>query len=214
MENKAINIAIADDHTIVRKGFKDIINAFGNCSVILEADNGDELLKKIGANVPDICILDINMPVKNGYDTVIDLKKQYPDMKVLVLTMYNSEYAILKMLRGGANGYLLKNCHPNDLQIAINAICNKGYYHTESVTGRLFRAMEKEQNTMAKISDKETHFLELCCKDLNYKEMADIMHCSPRTVEGYRDSLFVKLKARSRTALAVCAIQTGMVSLF
>lgn len=214
MENITINIAIADDHTIVRKGFKDIITAFGNCNVIHEADNGEELLKKIGTNVPDICILDINMPVKNGYDTIIELKKNYPDIKVLVLTMYNSEYAILKMLRGGACGYLLKSCHPNDLKTAINSIYNNGYYHTESVTGRVFRSLESERNAMSKISDRETHFLELCCKDLNYKEMADIMHCSPRTVEGYRDSLFVKLKARSRTALAVCAIQTGMVSFF
>ena len=151
------------------------------------------------------------MPRKNGYETVLEIRKLYPGIKVLVLTMFNNEFAVLKMLRSGAHGYLLKNCHPNDLKIAMLAIINDGYYHSEFITNRVIKSMEKGPDEFPKISEKETLFLTLCCRDINYKQMADELNCSPRTVEGYRDSLFNKLNLRTRTALAMYAIQIGLV---
>ena len=212
MNAKNISISLTDDHIIVRKGFKDIINAFGSYEVTMEADNGEELLRKLKTSQPDICIIDISMPKMNGYETMLEIKKTYPALKVLVMTMYNNEFAVLKMLRSGANGYLLKNCNPGDLKTALQSIYTSGYYHSDFVTSRIFRSIEKEKDSFPKITDKELRFLELCCRDITYKEMGDIMICSPRTVESHRDTLFQKLNVRTRTALVMYAIQMGVVS--
>jgi two-component system, NarL family, invasion response regulator UvrY len=209
-----INIALADDHMILRKGVKDIISSFGGFEVIMEASNGKELITTLytAKLLPDICMLDINMPDMNGYDTIVALKKNWPTMKVLVLTMFNNEYSILKMLKNGANGYLLKkNCHPNDLKLALTTIYNKGYYHSDFITSRLIKEIENEEKQPPKITEKEMQFLAYCCTDYSYKEIAGFMNLSQRTVEGYRDALFEKLNLNSRTALAVYAISSGIV---
>jgi len=212
MSTKTISVSLTDDHVIVRKGFKDIINAFGSYEVVMEADNGEELLKKLRVVQPDICIIDISMPKMNGYETILEIKKNYPTQRVLVMTMYNNEFAVLKMLRSGANGYLLKNCNPSDLNTALQAIYTNGCYHSDFVTSRVFKSIEREKDSFPKISDKELRFLEMCCRDITYKEMADLMICSPRTVESHRDTLFQKLNVRTRTALVMYAIQMGLVS--
>lgn len=213
MPEKHITIALTDDHVIVRKGFKDIINSFGDFKVTIEANDGEELLQKLAVPpIPDICIMDISMPGMNGYDTIVALRSEYPTIKVLILTMYNNEFAVLKMLRNGASGYLLKNCHPADLKTALLAIHSQGYYHSDFVSGRAFKSLESEESQLPRISEKEQQFLELCCKDVNYKQMSEQMSCSPRTIEGYRDTLFTKLNVRTRTALAMYVIQIGMVS--
>jgi DNA-binding NarL/FixJ family response regulator len=178
---------------------------------IVETDNGEDLLKRMNNCKPDICVLDISMPRKNGYETVVEIRKSFPSVKTLILTMYNNEFAILKMLRNGANGYLLKNCHPNDLKVALKSIYTTGYYHSDFVSSRVFKSIENDKNIVLKINDRKIQFLELCCRDINYKQMAEIMNCSPRTVESYRDALFLKLNLNTRTALAMYAIQIGLV---
>lgn len=142
-----INIAIADDHNLIRKGIVEIISSFPQFKVIIEASNGAELLSAINASPihPDICILDISMPMMNGYETLKVIRSNWPEMKVLVLTMFNNEFSILKMVLGGAKGYLLKDCTPEELQLALNNLYHYNLHHSELVPKDLFT--EEKRNT-------------------------------------------------------------------
>jgi len=187
-----IKIALADDHTILRKGVAEILSRFEELEVIMEAANGRELIEKIksATTLPDVCIVDINMPVMNGYDTAAELKRNWPDIKILALSMYDTELNVIKMLRNGASGYVLKDTDPEDLRVAIIRIVKDGFYHTELVTGRMLHILHDPEGKMdTEINEKELSFLRLCCTELTYKEIADKMFLSPRTIDGYRESL-------------------------
>ena len=203
-----IRIAIADDHTLLRNGLADMIDAFGPFKVMMQAGNGVELLEQLNsaAVLPHICIIDINMPVLDGFGVLAQIRKTMPGMKVLALSMYNNEFTIIRMLRGGANGYLLKNCHPNEFKHALECIYEEGFYEAE-------RGKEKMNTEPVSITPKELEFLKLCCSEFAYKEIADKMGISPRTVEDYRDNLFKKLKLNTRTGLVIYALRCGVASL-
>ena len=212
-------IALADDHTLLRKGVANLVQNFGY-TVVLESDNGRELTESIAkGNIPDLVLLDINMPEKDGYETSLWLKENYPDIKVLALSMYDDETAIIRMLKNGVRGYILKDAEPAELRTAIESVFNKGFYYSEMVTGRLMRTitdMEDEGNNTRKIlnlTERETDFLKLACSEMTYKEIAAEMHLSPRTIDGYRDTLFEKLNIKTRTGLAIYAIKNGVVRL-
>jgi DNA-binding NarL/FixJ family response regulator len=208
-ENEKIRIAIADDHMLLRKGLADLIDSFGPFRVITQAGSGVELMKQLNSDevLPHICILDINMPELDGFGTLAQIRKKWPAMKVLALSMYNNEFTIIRMLRSGANGYLLKNCHPNEFKHALEHIYNYGFYETG------IAEKNKSSNEPVSITPKELEFLKLCCSELVYKEIADKMGISPRTVEDYRDNLFKKLKLSTRTGLVIYALRCGIVSL-
>lgn len=209
-------IALADDHILLRKGLANLIQDLGY-SVVLEADNGQEMIDKIRQGItPDVVLMDINMPVKDGYETSRWMKENTPDIKVLALSMYDDEKAIIKMLRNGARGYILKDVEPAELKTAIEAVAGKGYYYSELVTGKLIHSIHKAEDDAAngnldKLTDRETEFLKLACSELTYKEIAAQMHLSPRTIDGYRDALFEKLNIKTRTGLAIYAIKNGIV---
>jgi DNA-binding NarL/FixJ family response regulator len=212
-------IALADDHTLLRKGVANLVQNFGY-TVVLESDNGRELTESIAkGNIPDLVLLDINMPEKDGYETSLWLKENYPDIKVLALSMYDDETAIIRMLKNGVRGYILKDAEPAELRTAIESVFNKGFYYSEMVTGRLMRTitdMEDEGNNTRKIlnlTERETDFLKLACSEMTYKEIAAEMHLSPRTIDGYRDTLFEKLNIKTRTGLAIYAIKNGIVKI-
>ena len=210
-----IHIALADDHTILRKGVAEILSKFDDMTVTIEAGNGKELMEKLSsaAELPDICIVDINMPEMNGYETAAEIKKHWPDVKILALSMYDTELNIIKMLRNGANGYVLKDSDPEDLRVAITRICKDGFYHSELVTGRMLNILFDPNGKMnTEINDRELTFLKLCSTELTYKEIADQMCLSPRTIDGYREALFKKLNITTRTGLAMYAIKAGVVS--
>jgi DNA-binding NarL/FixJ family response regulator len=213
MEQSVITVAMADDHAILRKGIIEIINGFGQFRVVADAGDGDELLRMLDKThpLPDVCILDINMPHMDGYETLLELKQRWPEIKVLVLTMFANEYNIIRMIRNGAGGYLLKSCSPNELKQALEAIYDHNYYHTDFLSGRLVRLFGKHDELLMRITDKELLFLKLCCTDLGYKQIADMLHVSPRTVEGYRNTLFEKLGVKTRTGLAMYAVSMGMI---
>ena len=205
-----IKIALADDHAILRKGVAEILSKFEGFSVIMEAGNGRELIFKMKAanTLPDVCIVDINMPEMNGYDTATELKKNWPDIKILALSMYDTELNIIKMLRHGANGYVLKDSDPEDLRVAIQRVIKDGYYHSELVTGRMLGILRDPGNKMEnELNERELTFLSFCCTELTYKEIADQMFLSPRTIDGYRENLFKKLNITTRTGLAMYAIK-------
>jgi DNA-binding NarL/FixJ family response regulator len=214
--SKMIRVALADDHTMFRKGIVGLLRSSGKFEVVAEAGNGSELIEMIGAldQHPDVCLLDVNMPVLDGYDTLIALKKKYPLMKFLALTMYDHEFIIIKMLRNGANGYLLKEDDPDELKRAIEYIYHKDFYHSELVSGRLISILKQGVDyNQVLLSSNEQVFLEYCCTELTYKEIAEKMKLSVRTVEGYRDSLFDRLNVKSRTGLVIYALKHGIVNL-
>ncbi len=212
-------IALADDHVLLRKGLADLVGKQGY-TVLFQADNGEEFLEKLKTNPePDIVLLDINMPKKDGYDTALWLKRNKPGIKVLALSMYDDENAIIRMLKNGARGYILKDAEPADLKTAIESVLNKGFHYSEMVTGKLIHSihtMDETDNDIKKtlgLTEKEINFLKLAATELTYKEIAEQMHLSPRTIDGYRDDLFEKLNVKSRVGLVLFAIKNGIVNM-
>jgi len=210
--NQLIKIAIADDHDIVVKGYTEIIHDFGGFNVDIIASNGKELFDKLMASeiLPDIIVLDISMPIWDGYETLIAIKKKWPDMKVLILTMHKHEMAIIKMFRSGASGYLLKNCKPQELELALNSIYNSGFYVSEIASINFYQRL-KNSSIMPTLTEMELQLLKLCHTDLTYKEIGDKIGVSDRSVAGYRTSLFDKLGVNSREGLVLCGIQMGVI---
>lgn len=208
-----IQVALADDHAILRKGLAELITDFEDMQIIADANNGKELLERLEktGTVPDIFILDINMPVMNGYETARHIRKTWPGSKILALSMYDNEFNVIRMLRCGANGYVLKDAEPSELKKAINAVIEHDFYHSEIVTGRLLRILhDNDAENGLELSDNEIAFLGYCCTELTYKEIAEKMFKSPRTIDGYRDALFNKLSVTSRTGLVMYAIRAGI----
>lgn len=211
-------IALADDHILMRKGLASLIDTFEEYKVIFQGANGQELINSLNkTSLPHIVLLDINMPKKDGYETAYWLKTNYPEIKILALSMYDNEISIIRMLQNGARGYILKDAEPSELKAALDDIWHKGYYYSELVTGHLFKNInktdEKNTNKHSSLTDREIEFLKYCCTEMGYKEIADKMFVSPRTVENYRDSLFEKLNIKTRVGLAMYAMKSGFVNL-
>lgn len=206
METDKIRIAIVDDHTLFRNGVASLMGEFDELQVVFEAENGHQLQEALAKHgLPDVVLMDINMPVMDGYEATAWLKKNYPKVKVLALSMFEDDQAVIKMIRCGACGYVLKESKPRDLLEAIKTIHTKGVYINEMVSGKLIRSVTDEED--AEITKKELDFLKYCCSELTYKEIADKMNVSPRTVDNYREALFLKLNLKSRTGLVLYAIQ-------
>jgi len=209
-------IALVDDHILLRNGLAGIVKNIGH-DVLFEANNGDDFIKQVEAGkLPELVLMDINMPVKDGYETALWLKTNHPEIKVLALSMYDDENAIIRMLKNGARGYILKESEPSELKAAIHAVMQKGFYYSEMITGRLVHSIsgrDDESHTsqqLLQLTEKEIEFLKLACSEMTYKEIAGKMNLSPRTVDGYRDALFQKLDIKTRTGLVIFAIKNGI----
>ncbi len=216
----SVKVVLADDHGLLRHGLANLIKSFGGYEVLFEADNGHHFTQQLDKKqLPDIVLMDINMPEMDGYETTLWLKKNYPLVNVLALSMYDNENAIIRMFKAGAKGYILKDCDPAELRDALHSVMKKGFYYSEMVTGRLIHNINKMDdedgsNTgLTQLSDREIEFLKLACSELTYKEIADKMFLSPRTIDGYRDALFEKLNVKTRVGLVMYAIKNGIVSL-
>lgn len=213
-------VALTDDHVMLRNGLAGLINSFPEFRVILEADNGLDLQSKLTTqHMPDIVLLDINMPKMNGFETAVWLRENHPDIKVLALSMIDSENSIMRMIKNGARGYVLKDSDPSELKTALLSVVTKGYYYSDLVTGNLIFSINKmgENEKIAKdgidLSAKETEFLKLATSDLTYKEIAAKMFVSDRTVDGYRDSLFQKFKVQSSVGMVLEGLRREFVKL-
>lgn len=213
--DQVIRVAIADDHMMFRRGIAELLNHAPTFEVVAEAGNGRELIDMIGrlSDQPDVCLLDINMPVQDGHQTLVVLKEKYPMIKCLALTMYDQEFIIIRMLRNGINGYLLKENDPEELKRAIRFVLEHDFYHSELVSSRLISVLKQGKYNELNLNYNEQRFLELCCTELIYKEIATRMGLSVRTVEGYRDDLFQRLGVKTRTGLVMYALKNGIVSL-
>jgi two-component system invasion response regulator UvrY len=213
------NLVLIDDHILLRNGLAALVKNLGH-GVLFEADNGKDFMEKLKPkSLPDIVLLDINMPEMDGHETAQWIKINHPEIKVLALSMYDNESSIIRMLRNGARGYILKDSDPNVLEAAIDSIMAKGYYFSDLISGKLIHIVNKmdddgvEFKKIIKLNDREIEFLKYACTDLNYKEVADKMCVSPRTIDGYRDSLFQKLRIKTRTGFVLYAIKNGIVSI-
>jgi DNA-binding NarL/FixJ family response regulator len=210
MENNKIHIAIVDDHTLFRNGVAALMAEFDELEVVFEAENGQQMQQALAKHVkPDVILMDINMPVMDGYASTQWLKQNYPKIRVLALSMFEDDKAVIQMIKCGAGGYVLKESRPRELLEAIKAIHEKGVYINEMVSGKLLRSVA-DKDDLPDISKKELEFLKLCCSELTYKEIADQMFVSPRTVDNYREALFLKLNLKSRSGLVLYAIQNGI----
>lgn len=210
------NLALVDDHTLLRNGLAGLLAGIGY-NILFEADNGRICLDKIIAGQePEIILMDINMPVMDGYETTNWLRQHKPRIKVLALSMYDDETSVIRMLKAGAKGYVLKDSHPTELKTALSSIDERGFYYSELVTGKLMNVVnkineEEEIVTAVSLSDREVEFLKLCCTELTYKAIAGEMNLSPRTIDGYRDDLFRKLNLKTRVGLVMYAIRNNII---
>ena len=215
---ESIQVAIVDDHAMFRKGLCALINLFPNYTVRLDAGNGQDFIRQLDpGNLPDIVLLDIAMPEMDGYRTASWLTEQYPEIAILALSTMDAETAIIKMIRNGAKGYVLKDAEPAELKQAFDEVLRNGYYYNELVTRKIIRSVNQlvdDKNGLAlfaKLTDRELHFLRLVCSEKPYKEIAAEMFVSERTVDGYRDALFKKLNMTTRVGLVLYAIRNGIV---
>lgn len=211
------SIALVDDHSLLRNGLAELVKSLG-FNILFEADNGTFFTEKLDPeNLPDVVLMDINMPEMDGYATTQWLKENHPSVKVLALSMYDNEASIIRMLKCGAKGYILKDSEPAELKSAIDSLSSKGYYYSDLVSGKLIHAINRiddngdELKNLVQLNDRETEFLKYACTELTYKEIADKMFVSPRTVDGYRDALFEKLNVKTRVGLVLYAIRNGIV---
>jgi DNA-binding NarL/FixJ family response regulator len=209
MEN--IKVALADDHVLVRNGLAGLVTNLGY-TVQFQSSNGNDFIKKFNAqNPPDIVLMDINMPDMDGYATTLWLRNNHPTVNVLALSMYEDDYAIIRMFKSGARGYILKDVEPVALKRAIDDVVTKGVHYTELVTGKLLHSIYAGDAQVLNINEKEIEFLKLASTEMTYKEIAEKMNVSPRTVDGYRDTLFEKLNIKNRVGLVLFAIRHNFV---
>jgi two-component system invasion response regulator UvrY len=214
----SIKVTLVDDHVVLRKGLALLVRSQG-FDIHFECDNGKQLISKLDKHdLPDVILMDINMPEMDGFEATLWLKDNYPMVNVLALSMYDDENAIIRMLRNGAKGYILKEAEPSELKSAINGVVANGFYYSETVPGRLVHSIGKmdedpdnKNRLLLKLNEKEIQFLKLASTELTYKEIANQMYLSPRTIDGYRDQLFEKLNAKSRVGLVLFAIKNGLV---
>jgi len=206
-------VALADDHAILRKGLVYIINSFPDFVVTMEASDGQELIDKIekAPARPDVVIMDIHMHGMNGYDATAAIKKKWPQMQILALSMHHNEFSIIRMLRSGARGFLPKEAGPQDLHASMLAILDGYTYYSDLISEEVVAKAEDNVSTkMMDLTKSEITFLRYCCCDYSYKDIADKMTLSQRTIDWYRDKLFEKLGVKTRAGLVVFALQFGL----
>jgi DNA-binding NarL/FixJ family response regulator len=212
-----IAIAIVDDHTLFRQGIAYLLTESKEIDVIFDACNGEDLIKKIGAYpLPEVILMDITMPIMDGYATTKWLKANYPEIKVLALSMLEDDKPIIEMLKSGAGGYMLKESKAADLIYAVKALAKQGYFVNELVSERLMRNIQNNQplkTTSITLNANELKFLTLCCSDLTYKQIADVMNLSAHTIDNYREALFQRFEIKSRTGLVISGLKHGLIKI-
>ena len=211
-----IKIAIVDDHKLVSKALENMISFNPDFEVMMTCYNGQDFIDELREmkKHPDVVLMDINMPIKNGIETTAELSRIFPNLKVIALTMEDNESTIIKMLTAGAKGYLLKDMSPDILFDAINIVHEKGIFYTDLVTQSLLKIKSEEKiigELNESLKDREVEFIKLACSELTYKDIAEEMCLSPRTIDGYRDSVFVKLNVKTRVGIVLFAIKHNII---
>ncbi|HML58618.1 MAG TPA: response regulator transcription factor [Ferruginibacter sp.] len=210
-------VLLADDHVLLREALSTMVNSLDEFVVTSSVDNGKQLIDALkSGHKPDLIILDLSMPVMDGFETARILSEEYPEQKTLILTMYDSEIALIRLLQDGVKGFLKKDIQPRELRTALLAVVEGGFYYSSQATGKLGRMIHthhvnKTSLEKSFLSDREVEFLKYACTDKTYKEIAQDMKLTPRVVDCCRDTLFEKLDVKNRVGLAIYAIRHGLV---
>ncbi len=214
---EVIKVAIADDHKIFRKGVILSLRPFTNIKFVLEAENGDQLLEGIAAAEPDVVLMDLRMPGKDGIEATKILSKQNPNIHVIVLSMYEDDRFVSHMMENGASGYLLKNAEPQEIRRAIMDVFEKGYYLNNFVNRILLKKSHAKQkaipslNSEITITDREKDVLKFICMEFTAQEIAQKMDISPRTVEAIKDRLMERFGSKNTAGLVFFAVKNNLV---
>jgi DNA-binding NarL/FixJ family response regulator len=214
---EVIKVAIADDHKIFRKGVILSLRPFTNIKFVQEAENGEDLLHGIAASEPDVVLMDLRMPVKDGIETTKAMSKLYPHIHVIVLSMYEDERFVYHLMENGAHGYLLKNAEPQEIRKAIMDVHEKGYYLNNFVNRILLKRSHAKQKTVPSlnneitISEKEKDVLKYICMEFTAQEIAQKMDISPRTVEAIKDRLMERFGSKNTAGLVFFAVKNNLV---
>ncbi len=212
-----IKIAIADDYKIYRDGLKVGLSADENMDIIAEADNGEDLMKILETASPDVIIMDLKMPIMDGMEATKLVRKKYPSIKVLVVTMYEDDKFIIHLMENGANGYLLKNAEPEEILKSIYAVQENGYYFNDLVNKALLKKLVLKNNFKPsfnqniELTEREQEVLKLICEEKTAAEIGKEIFLSPRSVEGIRQRLIEKIGVRNSAGLVMFAIKNGIV---
>ncbi|HMO34189.1 MAG TPA: response regulator transcription factor [Lacibacter sp.] len=213
---ETINVAITDDHVLFRQGVKTALGMKKDIKIMFEADNGMQLLNMLKHMQPDVILLDVQMPIMDGIATLPEVKKLYPHIKIIMLTMHDESTMITRLMELGANSYLTKN---SDSELIYEAIktCHKHEFFFNALTNKALidgLRMKRQDSPYAhdvKLNDKEVTVLKLMCEEKSTKEIADIVDLSPRTVEAIRDKLKSKIGARSTAGLILYAVKHNII---
>ncbi len=212
-----ITVGIADDHKIFRKGVILSLRQYTNISFVFEAENGEELLKELETTQPDVVLMDLRMPGKDGIETTKEVSKRFPDVKVLILTMFEDERFVSHLMENGANGYLLKNADPAEIKKAIMEVMARGYYLNNFVNRVLLKKSANKTkgipslNSEIVMSDKEKEVVRLLCMEYTAAEIAQKMEISPRTVESIKDRLMERFGLKNTAGLVFFAVKNNMI---
>lgn len=212
-----IRVGIADDHKIFRKGVILSLRQYTNISFIFEAENGEELLSMLQQEQPDVVLMDLRMPTKDGIETTQEVSRRFPDVKVLILTMFEDERFVSHLMENGANGYLLKNADPSEIKRAIMEVMAKGYYLNNFVNRVLLKKTNNRNKTIPSLnseivlSDKEKEVIQLLCREYTAAEIAQKMEISPRTVESIKDRLMERFGLKNTAGLVFYAVKNNLI---
>ena len=215
--NTVIKVAIADDHALYRTGVKTSLSSRKDIQIVAEAENGMQLLNLLKHIKPDVVLLDISMPIMDGLATLPEIKKLYPDIKVIMLSMHNDHSVISKMMEIGANSYLTKESGAEMIYEAVKAVYEQDFYFNELTNKALLNGLRTKRTNESSmpqdvhITEKEITILKLMCEEKSTKEIADIVDLSPRTVEAIRDKLKTKTGTKSMAGLVMYAVKAGIV---
>ncbi len=213
---KKHTVVVVEDHVLLLQAIASLVSFFENFEVLYLCKNGEELLKNLEKHPdkhPDVVLMDVNMPILNGFETTQILKEKHPKISVLALSVDEDEDTIIKMFKAGAKGYLRKDVEKDVLEIALKEVIKNGYYYTKDVSNILVNALGDDGSSKTHLKAREIEFLKYACTELTYKEIAKKMFLSPKTIDGYRDSLFQKLFIKNRIGLVLYAIKNKIVEI-
>jgi two-component system response regulator DegU len=215
---KEIKVFIADDHTLFRKAMVNLLQTFSRVSLVKDAENGKELLALIKQEPPDVALIDLQMPIMDGNDTCEYLVAKYPGIKLIVLTMHDSEKYILHMMEMGVHGFLLKNTEPDELERAIYSVYDKDFYHNDLVASVLRKSVRDKVTpnrpdfSKTELSDREKEILLMICRELTMREMAQRLSLSENTVRNHRANIMEKIGAHNMVGMVRYAYDSGLIN--
>lgn len=215
----SIHLAITDDEALFRKGLIMIVEDYDDIEFTFEASNGQELLDHLKTvdKLPEVLLLDLQMPVLNGVETTKALQKEFPDIRIIILTTHYNKGFIINMIELGAASYLPKNTEPEDMVKTIREVAAKGFYYNDFVMSvireNMLQKIKHQQLEQVNLTKRELEILQLICEQLTTSEIAEKLFISPRTVDGHRNNLLEKTGAKNTAGLVVFALENKVVEI-